>query len=227
MRMRKFFYALGIGCMLSACSSHEEPSRQEQPDFSKGNKCISISVVTTAGDDTRAGDDEIVHDPYEDGDPAEYDIKSVGLYLFNRQGECVDAEYYTPANFSRTDTPDDENLTTLCTIEVELSGNRVYDRIIAVLNPNSELVNGNGLISMSEDDLIKYRDAYSGKFTMSNSVYINDAHYSGTAGAACHIAAPIGAENIYTKEKEEKDMTEAELTALNNTRKEKGYQYLR
>ncbi len=214
MKLSRLIYAIGIGCTLCACSSNDEPGVQEElKDYTKSNKCISVAVVTTAGD-TRAD--------YADGDASEYAISGVGLYLFNRQGECVDAEYYTTADFKTTETKEDPNVTELCTVEVELSGNRVYDRIIAVLNPNSDLMEGGKLKSKSESELREYRANYSGasgKFTMSNSVYVNDASYNGTGAPTPYFATSIGAENIYTKEKPESEMDATEKAALEETRK--------
>ncbi len=226
MKLTKLFYALGIGCTLCACSSTDEPQAQNEQDFTKSNKYVTVSIVTTGGDGTRAAEDY-----YDDGLETEYDVNSVGFYFFNRQGDCVDAEYYTSTEFKKDDRKPnvDPAVTEIGTIEIELSGNRVYDSVIAVLNPNSDLMQGDKLKAQSKGQLINYFANYSGaemsgskgNFTMSNSVYIDDASYSGSGLFTPHTATSIGAENIYTKAKPESEMTPEEKTALNQTREEK------
>ncbi len=228
MRMKQLFYALGVGCTLCACSSTDEPQGPNEQDFTKSNKYVSVSIVTTAGN-TRAGE-------YEDGDDSkEYDVNGVGFYFFNRQGECVDAEYFTSTEFKKPTEEDeaDPDVTSIGTIEIELSGNRVYDSVIAVINPNSALMSSGKLVSKSKGELLDYyanyagvkkatvNDVEKGNFTMSNSTYINDNSYNGEKNFTPHVAVAIGSENIYTKSKPESEMDDAEKTALANTRKQK------
>ncbi len=70
MKLSRLIYAIGIGCTLCACSSNDEPGVQEElKDYTQSNKCIAVTVVTTAGD-TRAD--------YAGSDAREYVISVVG-----------------------------------------------------------------------------------------------------------------------------------------------------
>lgn len=211
MKMKKLIYALGIGCTLCACSSNDEPNvQEEQKDFTKSNKYVSVAIVTS-NDGTRAASD------YEDGLDNEYDVNGVGFYFFDRQGNCVDTEYKTSVEFTQTGASNhNPAVTVVGTVEVELAANRVYDSVIAILNPNSDLMNGNNLKSKSKNEVIAYFADYSGdqktadnkgNFTMSNSVYIDNVNYKGTGDFTSAIAVPITSHNIYTKD----GKTEAEL----------------
>ncbi len=227
MRMKKFFYALGIGCMLSACSSHEEPSGQEQPDYTRSNKYVSVAIVTSS-EGTRALANE-----YDDGDSKEYDINSVAFFFFDRQGNIVDTELVPESKIKKGNGNNiDPAVTVMGEIEVELVANRVYDSVIAVLNPNAELKDENGkLLGFSKAQLTaKYAD-YSGMkttengtkgdFTMANSVYVNDESYNGENGFVPYNAVSITAHNIYTKAKKESEMNDAEKKALADEKAEK------
>ncbi len=137
MKMKRLFYALGIGCTLCACSSTDEPQATNEQDFTKSNKYVSVAIVTTSGDGTRAASD------YDDGDQKEYDVNSIGFYFFDRQGNCVDTEYITSEKFENQFKDGaikvDPAVTVMGIVEVELAANCVYDNVIAILNPKNLL----------------------------------------------------------------------------------------
>lgn len=205
MRTNRFLYALGIGCTLCACSSHDEPiGGQEEPDYSKSNKYMSVAIVTS-NDGTRADD-------YEDGDPSEYDVNGVGFYFFDRLNNYVDTEYITSADFKTEGVPSTPAVTVMGTVEVELAANRVYDNVIVVLNPNSTLLTKDGdsfvLAKKSKNEILAYNNNYSGvqksgekgNFTMSNSVFVDKENYAGDGSEDPYVAVPITSHNIYTKD---------------------------
>ncbi len=205
MKMKRLFYALGIGCTLCACSSTDEPQATNEQDFTKSNKYVSVAIVTTSGDGTRAASD------YDDGDQKEYDVNSIGFYFFDRQGNCVDTEYITSEKFENQFKDGaikvDPAVTVMGIVEVELAANCVYDNVIAILNPKN-LLDGGKLKTQSKTDLMTLTANYAGlqskgdkgNFTMTNSVYVDDTSYTGgEEGFTSYVAVPITSHNIYTK----------------------------
>ncbi len=211
MRMNRLIYALGIGCTLCACSTQDDPKVQEEQDFTKSNKYVTVSIVTP-NDGTRADDDY----PFDDGDAKEYDVNSVAFFFYDNNNNCIDTELKTAKDITMDDNgSENPAVTVIGTVEIELAANRAYRNVIAVINPNSSLFDSNNkLKTLSKTDILNHYANYSGSkttqvegvekgnFTMSNSVYVDDADYTGTGGTS-YVAVPITSHNIYTKEKNE------------------------
>lgn len=222
MRTNRFLYALGIGCTLCACSSHDEPiGGQEEPDYSKSNKYMSVAIVTS-NDGTRAIPYEA--NDYIDGEGTEYDVNEVAFFFFDRQGNYAYAKSFKDTEFKTDSKNLNPAVTSVATVEIELKANSVYDGVIAILNPNSKLFENGELKKLSKYALEQLYADYSdgsmlskgekGNFTMSNSVYIDDPTYRGgeTENFTLFEAVPITSHNIYIKEKSDDELTDAEKT---------------
>lgn len=233
--MNKLIYAIGMGCTLCACSTVDEPGPgEEQQGIVGSNQFVTVAIVTDAN--TRAESDY-----YENGSSNEYDVNSVGFYFFDRQGNCVDTKYLTSAQF-KENKDDDGNwintnpyVTSIATVEVELTASLVYDSMIAVLNPNggtNGLVSGGKLVDKTKSQVLAYMANYAGEkwtdtektkgnFTMSNSVYVDDENFTGKGDFTPAVAVAIVPGNLYTKEKPESEMNDTEKAALAATKAEK------
>ncbi len=212
MRINRMIYAIGIGCTLCACSSNDEPKVQEEQDFTNSNKYVSVAIVTSS-EGTRASD-------FTDGEDSEVDVNSVAFFFYDRLGNCVDTQLKTAKDIKIGQGSDDPAVSVIGTVELELAAKRVYDNVIAVINPNSKLYSGGKLRTITKTDILKEYADYSGaktttvenvtkgNFTMANSVYVDVDDYSGSDGDA-YVAVPITSHNIYTKE-DGKELTDAE-----------------
>lgn len=231
MRMNRFIYALGIGCMLSACSTQDELSLNpnEEQDYIKSNKYVTISIVTP-NNGTRSDDDQNDTN-FTDGESKEYDVNDVAFYFFDRQGNYAHSAYFDKASFAKTTdfTNEDPQVTSVGTVEVELAANSVYHDVVAILNPNQGLFttqNGKVLQKMTKSQLETYNSSSyatkanltkgdKGNFTMANSVFI-DGDYNGKDAFELYKAVPISSSNIYVKTKPENEMTQTERDELKN-----------
>ncbi len=208
MRMRNLLYALGIGCTLCACSSHEDFGVEEEKDYTKSNKYVSVSIVTPS-DGTRADE------TYDDGDESEYNVTGVGFYFFDRQGKCAYTAYYNNVEFTTEGAPVTPGCTVMGTVEVELKANSVYASVVAILNPDAHILKDGKPIEMSLDELKAHKHSFSGEqnngYTMSNSVYrdtsTDDAGYD-------FVEVPITSHQIYIHDAEYEAKSDAEKASF-------------
>lgn len=203
MKLSKLFYALGIGAMLTACSSNDDLAPDQKGETGVNAKYVSVSIVTSDENGTRAE-----NDPYQDGEPAEYDVQGIMLYFFDNAGACVYQDYIgkNKITFSDPNAAEKPNVTTIGTIEVELKANADYHSVVAVLNPTKTV--GQTLNFDDLDELKTYMEDYGkkangtgdGRFTMANSVYYDVAASATTlANKDKFVEVPITSSNIYTK----------------------------
>lgn len=219
--MKNLFYALGIGFMLTACSSNDELAPEQKGETGGNANYVSISIVTANEDATRAATDPSHGNSnnYDNGTATERAVKTMRLYFFDLYGNCVYQKNYDEAAIQKA--KDENKLTiteesgmgsnpavsTIATIEVELSANKDYHSVVALLNPattsTGEVPNFATLpaLKSSNTDYGKLAQE-NNQFTMANSVYYPTDRSTDVIPADLNpvVEVPIYSSNIYTHE---------------------------
>lgn len=139
-KVKLFSFALAA-LMLGACSSEDGIDNGGQPQWNdKGKGYINLAIQLPTQPGTRANDN------FDDGTPAEYEVKDATLILFVKGTSDnefkVNSAYKMDLNFSPEGTTTD-NITTTAKITQEI--NSVSGDIKALV-----VLNNNGLLSIAE-----------------------------------------------------------------------------
>lgn len=194
--MKKLFFivpALALG--LSACTS-EEPGNGVLENGTGETNYLSVSLVSAMG--SRATTDQ----DYEDGTPAESEVKSVRFYFFDAKGEAAAVKYNSVSDASNftsyfdwtpTGSTDDEsaNITKKLNATIVINtkeGDKVPVAIVAIANPTEELkALGNRSLSQLNEVVANHVDV-TGGFVMSNAVYASRGEKMEAVDIAGHLA---------------------------------------
>lgn len=147
-KVKLFSFALAA-LMLGACSSEDVIDNGGQPQWNdKGKGYINLAIQLPTQPGTRANDN------FDDGTPAEYEVKDATLILF--VNDVVNSAYNMDLNFSPEGTTTD-NITTTAKITQEI--NSVSGDIKALV-----VLNNNGLLSIAEGGILNVNgDVATGK----------------------------------------------------------------
>lgn len=226
MKLNRLFYAIGIGCTLCACSSNDDLAPEQKGEIGANANYLAISIVTAGEDGTRADDPYAKENIYDNGIASEKAVNKVRLYFFDVDGNKVFSKDFGTDDMTVTDTSNPYNpaTTSLTTIEVELTANRDYHSVVAILNPPADAPTFSKLSEL-RNHTADYGDwAQNGTFTMSNSVYYDTESYEDpiTQNMSPVVAVPIYTSNIYTHTEIDKITDEtARATALRNLQNQK------
>lgn len=142
-KVKLFSFALAA-LMLGACSSEDVIDNGGQPQWNdKGKGYINLAIQLPTQPGTRANDN------FDDGTPAEYEVKDATLILF--VNDVVNSAYNMDLNFSPEGTTTD-NITTTAKITQEI--NSVSGDIKALV-----VLNNNGLLSIAEGGILNVNGA--------------------------------------------------------------------
>lgn len=142
-KVKLFSFALAA-LMLGACSSEDVIDNGGQPQWNdKGKGYINLAIQLPTQPSTRANDN------FDDGTPAEYEVKDATLILF--VNDVVNSAYNMDLNFSPEGTTTD-NITTTAKITQEI--NSVSGDIKALV-----VLNNNGLLSIEEGGILNVNGA--------------------------------------------------------------------
>lgn len=142
-KVKLFSFALAA-LMLGACSSEDVIDNGGQPQWNdKGKGYINLAIQLPTQPSTRANDN------FDDGTPAEYEVKDATLILF--VNDVVNSAYNMDLNFSPEGTTTD-NITTTAKITLEI--NSVSGDIKALV-----VLNNNGLLSIAEGGILNVNGA--------------------------------------------------------------------
>lgn len=202
MKKVKFFSFALAALMLGACSSEDTIDNGGLPQWNdQGKGYVNLAIQLPTQPNTRANDD------FDDGTPAEYEVKNATLILF--VDDKVSSAYAMNLNFSPEGTTD--NITTTAKITQEI--NKIDDaananiKALVVLNDNDVFTIGsdNSLlvnnVSMKDKNLSQLNEAINGVigtdynwhedgFLMSNAVMANAA--GGTVDpSAAKLVGPL------------------------------------
>lgn len=186
-KVKLFSFALAA-LMLGACTNEDVIDNGGQPQWNdKGKGYINLAIQLPTQPSTRANDN------FDDGTPAEYEVKDATLILF--VNDVVNSAYKMDLNFSPEGTATD-NITTTAKITQEI--NKIDDaataniKALVVLNNNDVFTIGNdnsllvNNLSVTGKNLSELNDAINGiigtnynwhkdGFLMSNAVMANAA----------------------------------------------------
>lgn len=148
-KVKLFSFALAA-LMLGACSSEDVIDNGGQPQWNdKGKGYINLAIQLPTQPGTRANDN------FDDGTPAEYEVKDATLILFVKGTSDnefkVNSAYKMDLNFSPEGTTTD-NITTTAKITQEI--NSVSGDIKALV-----VLNNNGLLSIAEGGILNVNGA--------------------------------------------------------------------
>ncbi len=130
--------------VLGSCSSEDVIDNGGQPQWNdKGKGYINLAIQLPTQPSTRANDN------FDDGTPAEYEVKDATLILF--VNDVVNSAYNMDLNFSPEGTTTD-NITTTAKITQEI--NSVSGDIKALV-----VLNNNGLLSIGEGGILNVNGA--------------------------------------------------------------------
>ena len=141
MNKLKLFPIALTALVLGACSSEDIIGQPQWNDKGKGYINLAIQLPTQPS--TRANDN------FDDGTPAEYEVKDATLILF--VNDVVNSAYNMDLNFSPEGTTTD-NITTTAKITQEI--NSVSGDIKALV-----VLNNNGLLSIAEGGILNVNGA--------------------------------------------------------------------
>ena len=126
-KVKLFSFALAA-LMLGACSSEDGIDNGGQPQWNdKGKGYINLAIQLPTQPGTRANDN------FDDGTPAEYEVKDATLILF--VNDVVNSAYNMDLNFSPEGTTTD-NITTTAKITQEINSVSGDIKALVVLNNN-------------------------------------------------------------------------------------------
>lgn len=187
-KVKLFSFALAA-LMLGACSSEDVIDNGGQPQWNdKGKGYINLAIQLPTQPSTRANDN------FDDGTPAEYEVKDATLILF--VDNKVNSAYEMNLNFSMDGTSD--NITTTAKITQEINkveGSEPAPTIqaLVVLNRNNAFtVDGSDLTvggqSMKDKTLTELNQAVSDAIGSSNwhsdGLLMSNAVMANVAGGA-------------------------------------------
>lgn len=177
---KNLFYIPLVALAMASCSENDFSKQPGGPEEDAGSSYITINIVN-GSDVARAEDDAT----YENGLPAENDVKSVTFFFFHANGQVAAVKgngdyFFTPKEVVVGSTSEDDNIEKImkATIVIDSTdGDLLPAGIVAVVNPSAALLaklttlGTNGTI----DDFYQVMDYsdVSQSFLMSNSVYVD------------------------------------------------------
>lgn len=152
-KVRMFFFALAA-LMLGACSSDDAiVEGGKGPSWnSDGKGYVNLSIQLPTQQGTRAWTDD---DKFDDGTPAEYDVKDATLILFagDEGSETVNSAYAMALNFSPNGTATDQ-ISTSAKITQEINSiDAASIKALVVLNNNNLFTVKDGKLMQDQTDL--------------------------------------------------------------------------
>lgn len=202
MKKRLLFIPLAAALMAS-CSNDDFDGANDTYTGETEIHYLAVNIVDNADNGTRAGSEE--RSDYENGLPAENEVKNIRFFLFKANGEAFSPTAFVDATAEPLTTNDEPN------IEKKLQAVIVFEtkktqgqadpatpaQIVAVLNPPAEIT-GINTVSDLQNKLADYKTdlTESGKFVMTNSVYAYAQVSDQGSAAEEHVAFDITSSNI-------------------------------
>lgn len=200
MKKRLLFIPLAAALMAS-CSNDDFDGANNNYTGETEIHYLAVNIVDNADNGTRADAEPDNTSDYENGLPAENEVKNIRFFLFKANGEAFSPTAYVDATAEPLTTNDETN------VEKKLQAVIVFEtkktqgqadpstpaQIVAVLNPPAEYT-GFATVSALQEKVADYKTdlTESGKFVMTNSVYA----YAQESEAKEHVAFDITSSNI-------------------------------
>lgn len=193
MRIRTLFLSMVAGLAFVGCSSEEDIAPGNNGGELGEPQFLTVNLVTNPTNGTRgtrAAGDQHTGDPnnnstYEEGFDAENKVTKVRFYFFDAQGnaaavkkmgnEMVNYLEWTNVTEEGNSIPNVEKILTAQLIIESPKGDAAPDKIVAIINPMTEVPNTErSLTSLAGITHDCKTATTSGNFLMSNSTYAKD-----------------------------------------------------
>lgn len=202
--MKRVLLISAVALLLASCvkETGNVPGGND-PDRATVTNYLTVNLVAANRAGTRAAMDANDLDNYEDGTPAESEVKMVRFFFFNANGNAATAwklsgnggyesfiDWRPTAGDIDDDGDPDHTVSTILSATLGINAITLPELVVAVLNPSQSILTlgtdnttTEGEVSVTGPSLTMLRTALgdftgltsSGDFVMSNSVYVDNA----------------------------------------------------